>query len=261
MAESDPRIWIIVKDSDGNTVRRVSGPIEQGINRVAWDLRYPAPEAVRLESESSSSDDEPSGLLAAPGSYTATLAKEVNGEIASLTAPIHFDVVRMRQGALSGSSTADAAAFWRSYEDAVRDATAVNRSLGIQMTRVEAMKKALSRANVAPGDLDVRLNELRVTLQTVENNLFGNRAKRQVGEKTKPTVGDRLFSVELGIGESTYGPTATHQESLHIVNEQLLRIRTELTATSADATALGEDLLKAGAPWVQGNPLPQQELK
>ena len=34
MAESDPRIWIIVKDSEGNTVRRVSGPVEQGMNRV-----------------------------------------------------------------------------------------------------------------------------------------------------------------------------------------------------------------------------------
>jgi hypothetical protein len=48
---------------------------------------------------------------------------------------------------------------------------------------------------------------------------------------------------------------------LEIVNEQLRRVRSALAAASADAVELGEDLLKAGAPWVEGNPLPQLELK
>ena len=84
MAESDPRVWIIVEDSEGNTVRRVSGPVGQGMNRVAWDLRHPAPEALRLRSASSSSGSEPAGLLAAPGNYSATLTKEVGTEITTL---------------------------------------------------------------------------------------------------------------------------------------------------------------------------------
>lgn len=257
MAESDPAIWIVVTDSDGNTVRRVSGPIEQGMNRVAWDLRYPAPEAVSLTSAQASSDDEPSGLLAAPGSYSASLTKEVNGELTTLTTPVHFEVVPLREGALQGSSPAEAAAFWRSYEDAVRDSSAVSKTLATEMARVEAMKKALSRAAVAPGNLDNRLNSLRVALQAIEDELYGNRAKRQVGEKTKPTIGDRLFSVELGIGQSTYGPTATHQKSLEIVSTQLSEIKSALTAASTEATALGDELLQAGAPWVEGNPLPE----
>jgi len=259
MAEADPKIWVIVRDSRGNTVRRVSGPIAKGMNRVAWDLRYPAPEALSVEmsSGSSSDDTEPSGFLAAPGRYTATLAKEVDGQFASLTDAIEFDVIPLREGALRGSTPEEATAFWRSYEDTVRDATAVGKNLSAEMARVEAMRSALSRATVAPGELDERLDRLRVALQSIEDDLYGNRAKREIGEKTRPTIGDRLFSVELGIGQSTYGPTATHLKTMLIVNDQLQQIKADLAKARAMSETLGGDLLEAGAPWVEGFPLPQ----
>jgi hypothetical protein len=196
-------------------------------------------------------------MLAAPGSYSATLAQEVNGEMTILTPPIHFEVVPLREGALPGSSHSDVVAFWRSYEDAVRDSSAVNRLLRVEMARVEAMKKALSRATIEPGDLDERLQRLRVALQKIEDELYGNRARRQVGEKTKPTLGSRLFSVQLGVARSTYGPTATHRKSLDIANAQLRQIKNALAEARAEATALGESLLQAGAPWVEGSPLPE----
>jgi hypothetical protein len=257
MAESEPAIWIVVKDADGRTVRRVSGPIEQGMNRVAWDLRHPAPEAVVLSSRPSPFDSEPKGMLAAPGRYSATLAREVDDEIAILTPPIHFEVKPLRGGALPGSPHSDVAAFWRSYEDTVRDSSAVTRSLGVEMARVDALRKALSRATIEPGDLDARLKRLRVALQRIEDELYGNRARRQVGEKTKPTIRSRLFSVQLGVARSTYGPTATHRETLGIVNAQLREIKKALAEARAEAAALGESLLQAGAPWVEGSPLPE----
>ena len=255
LAESDPRIWIIVNDSDGNTVRRVSGPTNQGINRVAWDLRYPSPEALGLGSSSGSGS---LGLLAAPGNYSATLVKEVDGEITTLNPPVRFEVVPLREGALQGSSYAEAAAFWRAYENSVRTASAVNRTLGNELNRVEAMKTALSRAAIAPGTLDERLNRLRTKLQDIDDRLYGNRAKRQVGEKRSPTVGSRLSAVDLGVYHSTYGPTATLRTTLQIANAQLEQIKSDLEEAQDEAAVLGQDLLQAGAPWVEGNRLPRR---
>jgi len=31
-----------VTDANGHVVRRLTGPITAGVQRVAWDLRYPA---------------------------------------------------------------------------------------------------------------------------------------------------------------------------------------------------------------------------
>jgi hypothetical protein len=118
------------------------------------------------------------------------------------------------------------------------------------------MKKALSRSTAAPGELDERLDGLRTRLKDLEDELLGNRAKLQVGEKTSPTVGSRLSAVELGVYQSTYGPTATLRETLEIANAQLREIQSDLEEARAEAVALGQGLLEAGAPWVEGNPLP-----
>jgi hypothetical protein len=258
MVESDPAIWVVVKDSTGKTVRRVRGPTGQGMHRVAWDLRYPAFEAVGPNSITSPSDTEPVGMLVAPGSYSATLARELDGEVITLTAPVHFEVAALRKGALPGSTPAEAAAFWRSYEDAVRDSSAVNRLLGIELARADAMKVALSRATIEPGSLDQGLERLRAALLKIEDDLYGSRARRQVGERTGPTIESRLSSVELGVVQSTYGPTATHRMSLEIVSSQLRQIKMDLATARAEAAVLGDDLLRAGAPWVEGNPLPER---
>jgi hypothetical protein len=91
----------------------------------------------------------------------------------------------------------------------------------------------------------------------LQDDLTGNRAKRQVGEKQSPNVDSRLNTVNLGIYASTYGPTNTHRMTLDLANEQLTQVRSELVRARSDAAGLGNDLLKAGAPWVEGNPLPE----
>ena len=72
----------------------------------------------------------------------------------------------------------------------------------------------------------------------------------------RPTVGSRLGAVELGLVSSTYGPTPTHEMALEIAVAQLQQIKSDLEAARAEAAALGDDLLEAGAPWVEGNRLP-----
>lgn len=93
-------------------------------------------------------------------------------------------------------------------------------------------------------------------MQGIDDRLYGNRAKREVGERVRPTVGSRLSVVDLGVYHSTYGPTATLRNTLEIANAQLEQIKSELEEAQAEAAALGADLIRAGAPWVEGSLLP-----
>jgi hypothetical protein len=43
---------------------------------------------------------------------------------------------------------------------------------------------------------------------------------------------------------------------MEIVDSQLNQIKTDLAASIAAAETLADDLLAAGAPWVEGSPLP-----
>ncbi|GMQ82538.1 MAG: hypothetical protein BMS9Abin05_1992 [Rhodothermia bacterium] len=250
--EAAPAILFTVTDSDGNVVRRIEGPVTGGFHRVAWDLRYPAPQAIQLGSK----DSGLSGMLAAPGTYTVTMSKRVDGAVTSLSSPQTFDVVPLRSGALEGSSPGDVASFWRSLEEAIRESSAVQMALSDALKKVDAMKVALSRATAPPGDLDSRIHQAKQDLLELDGELNGMRAKQQPGERTRPTVNARLFSVSRGVSTSTYGPTATHRQQLQIANEQLAGSKGQLEELQIRLAGLVRDLIAAGAPWVEGEALP-----
>ena len=250
-----PKIWISVEDSRGDVVRRVPGSAGKGFHRVAWDLRYPAADAIDLDS----GGDEPgSGFLAAPGTYTATLYRQLDGKVSQLAQSQQFEVVRLRRGALPGARPAVAAAFWRDYEDATRTASALQLTLRKALTKVKAMKLALASSTAEAGVLDERLHDLRMELLELDGKLSGNRSKQQPGEKTKPNIGYRLFAVARGIGQSTYGPTETNRRGLEIAVNQLTDAQAELESAKAKMSALAQDLLDAGAPWIEGEALPER---
>ncbi|MEM8895341.1 MAG: glycosyl hydrolase, partial [Bacteroidota bacterium] len=246
--EDAPKIWITVKDSQGNVVRRVEGPTKKGFHRVAWDLRYPAPSAISLGANWGGK-----GLMAAPGKYTATISKYVDGTHTPLGETIEFDVVPLREGALEGAPHTEVAAFWRSYEDAIGKASAINISMNNAMKRINAMQKALAKSESAPGSLDDQIHALNQKVLALEADLNGMASKREPGEKTKPTIGSRLFAVERGVSLSTYGPTQTNQEQLAIANAEIERMTKALSELDIELRSAGKALQDAGAPWVEGN--------
>lgn len=251
--QAAPKIWLTIKDSYGNVVRRIEGSVKKGFHRVAWDLRFPVPNVVELNpGPPPMFGGGPEGLMAAPGTYTVTLSKQVDGKITELSSPQSFDVVPLRKGALEGASIDEVAGFWRKYEAAVREATALQSVLAMTMKKTKAMQTALLNSTVKSGDLDFRLHELQQDLMNLDVVMNGMRTKQEPGEKTNPAIGDRLFAVSRGIDHSTYGPTETTKQTMAIVEKQLKSSRTTLETLVDRASTLGKDLVKAGAPWVEG---------
>jgi len=253
--EAKPEIWLTVKDSDGNVVRRVQGKTEKGFHRVAWDLRYPALDPII---DTSQSDNQPQGMLAAPGDYTVTLSKQVNGTTTDLSEPAPFKVERLRKGALEGAEPKTVAAFWKELADLQRSAYAAYQALEDALKRTKALQLALTRTPAAPGNLDKQLHGLRSELQKLDSQLNGNPAKNQIGENNDPTIGSRLFMLSLATGRSTYGPTPAHKRQFEITSTEFKELGDKLDSIlSEQIPTLEKALQDAGAPWVKGQPLPK----
>ena len=255
--QEDPVIRLTVQDDQGHVVRRLEGPAEKGFHRVAWDLRYPAPDAIDRDMPASAGGNS-QGMMAAPGRYTVTLSQQVDGVVTLLSEPRSFEVVPMRRGALSGSPPREVAAFWRAFEETIRQSSAVQTVLSNAQRTATAMQFALARATAEPGDLDARLFQIKQDLQELDVELNGMSSKQQVGEKTRPTVGTRLSAVDRGVYHSTYGPTTTHREQLEIVRNELAGYQERLVRIQARLAELGQALINAGAPWVEGQPMPDR---
>ncbi len=256
--ENKPQIWLTIKNQAGETVRRLEGKTSKGFHRIAWDLRYPPSNAINMvEPPPPMWGGPPQGLLATPGTYTATLSQQVNGEITQLSEPQSFEVVPLREGALKGASPEEAAKFWRSYEEAVRLSSAMNIALRNTIIRTKRMQKVLRNSTIETGNIDTRLAAVKKELNRLSSDLYGSQAKNQIGEKTKPTIGNRLFSLSIGLGNSTYGPTSTHKNTLAIINKQLKEYKSRLESNQSNLSAIAKDLIKAGAPWMEGEDLPE----
>ncbi|MEL6324557.1 MAG: glycosyl hydrolase, partial [Pseudomonadota bacterium] len=255
LQETAPTILLTVRDSDGNVVRRLSGPAKKGFHRVNWDLRFPDRGAVVIPEEGVD-EEEPTGFLVAPGEYTVSLSKRVRGETTELVGPQSFMVERLRDGALPAQ--ADATDFWVEVSDFYRSVTATVLTLAELEQKVTLLAAAKDRA--AGGDpvsLDNSWQAIRTEVNAIDTLLNGNKARNAVSERTLATVQSRLNMVLLGLGASTYGPTQTHRDQFEFAQADFDDIRTRLT-TLVETTipAYERDLLEAGAPWVPGGQIP-----
>ncbi len=250
--EEKAKIWITVKDSDGDVVKRISAPAKEGFNRVNWDLTRNSKRPINPESTSSSQGWRSRGFMVMPGTYTASLSKQVDGEITPLSEPIAFKVKPLHEGALEGTPHEEFTAFINELEEVQTSLMAATHQMDESMKKVKAMQIALGRTDGDIVGLSKGIHELKKELTKLQIEMEGNPAKEMIGEKNNPTVSDRFYMAYRG-ANTTYGPTKLHKECLTMAKNQLTIIDTKLSAITEQLPALEQQLYQAGAPWIQGS--------
>jgi photosystem II stability/assembly factor-like uncharacterized protein len=246
--EEKPKVLLTVRDKDGEVVRRIEGPVMKGFHRVAWDLRYPS--AYIIDFHSPNFDRESSGLLMPPGNYTVSLSKNINGEVTELSEPVPFTVKRLHQGALTGSSNEEILTYLDEVREMQLQVSAVTTLLNHTVKKVKGMQTALGRASSIPTTLESDLHQLNTELMDLREQLYGNRSKEEVGERSPPTINGRL-RVAAGGTRSSYGPTTTQRQNLEIARGELSTLSATLKAiTDIQMPKLEKQLVEAGAPWI-----------
>ncbi|NQV03122.1 MAG: glycosyl hydrolase [Bacteroidia bacterium] len=247
--EEMPKILLAIKNEDGEVIRRIKGPVKEGFHRIAWDLTYPA--AYVIDIHSTNTDRTSSGLLAPPGIYSVTLAKQINGVVTELSEPVSFTVKQLKQRAMTGSTPEEILAYLGEVREMQREASATSLALGNAIKKVKGMQTALIRSAASPGTLEADLHQAREELLDLEEQLYGNRSKQAVGERSPPTIYSRLGVAARG-ARTSYGPTATQTRNLEIAQKELPELLSKLkTITSQKIPSLEHALIDAGAPWME----------
>ena len=256
--EQDPEIWLTVRDADNNVVRRISGPTEKGLHRISWDLRFPASAAVPFDPiERASQAEFLEGHLAAPGEFSVTLSKRVRGVTTQLADPESFTVTRLRKGALEGAEPAEVLAFWQRLDELQRSASAANQITAELQARLTLLKEVLGRTHSAPTDLDDQWLALQTQLFDAVQALRGNQAQAATGVAAPASIISRLGRVLVGSGNSTYGPTQTHKDTLGFAEADFTKVKEQISQLQEQAVpALEASMQAAGAPWTPGAKLP-----
>jgi photosystem II stability/assembly factor-like uncharacterized protein len=249
--QGESKIWLTITDDNGYVIRKIKAPVSKGFHRVAWDLKYPGTMAIDIHTENNNAWGFKA--MAAPGTYTVSMSKEIDGEVSPLSEPISFEVKQLREGALEGSTPEKTVAFWKEIQDLQGQISATSIELSHAIKKVKGMQLALSRTGKQPGELDGKLYQTSQDLQNIQEQLYGNPSKNEIGEKNNPTVRSRLRAATSGVENSTYGPTPTHERSLELAEKEYKELQKELNAIVKEKIPNLENQLKeAGAPEIKG---------
>lgn len=251
--EKDPAVLITIKDENGSVVNRVEGPAKKGFHRVNWELNYPSKDVVELEQESEGGFFFGGGFTATPGTYTASLSKVVRGEVTSLSDPVTFDVVPLQDGALEGATDETITDFRNNLEAFQQDLSQATNSLQKQLEKINALQTALSRASEEAPQLAGRLNDARLELLEINEQMNGSEARNEIGERNPVSPRSRLFSGFRAL-RTTYGPTQMHRELIELGKQQLALFSREVNQIAdEEMPELEKAVQDAGAPPIEGS--------
>ena len=253
--EEAPAIIFTVTDASGRVVRRLTGPVTAGMQRVSWDLRYPPsslPPPPNPDNEDPFSDG-PGGPLVMPGAYKVSIAKRVDGVMTSLSAPQDFNIVVPGQ---EGMASGDRAALVEFQQKAARLQRAVQGALDATNAlkpRLALIRRALLETPAA-GDkllddataLDKRTNEILRALR-------GDSALRARNINLPPSINERVGNIVSTQRLSTARPTQTQISQYNTAAQDFEQTLAQLRQLiEGDLVRLEKQMEAAGAPWTPG---------
>ncbi len=252
--EEKPAVVLTVSDSDGNVVRRLTGPVDAGVHRVAWDLRYPALDPTDLEpsTEYDPYGDSPIGPLAAPGSYRVSLARRVDGEVTTLGEPHTFSTEALGTGSLPPPDRAALLAFQEKTGRLQRAVLGAVEAAGEAQKRLDHLKQALDDTPAADPALAAEARAIEGRLKDLEVALTGDEVVSGYNEPTPLSIVSRVQAIVSGHWTTTQAPTATHRRAYEIAGEEFGDALAKLQTLVDDVQALEAKAEAAGAPWTPG---------
>jgi hypothetical protein len=253
--EEAPAVIFTITDSSGRVVRRLTGPVTAGMQRVSWDLRYPPtslPPPPNPETENPF-DEGPGGPLVMPGAYRVSAARRVDGVLTPLGSPQDFEIVVEGQSSMSGPDRVALVEFQQKVARLQRAVQGALEAANALKPRLALIRRALLDTP-SVGDkllddaasLDKRTNDILRALR-------GDNALRARNINLPPSISERVGNIVGAQRLSTARPTQTQINQYNAAAQEFEQTLAQLRQLiEGDLARLEKQMEAAGAPWTPG---------
>jgi photosystem II stability/assembly factor-like uncharacterized protein len=253
--EEAPSVIFTISDASGRVVRRMTGPVTSGLQRVSWDLRYPPtslPPPPNPENENPF-DDGPGGPLVMPGTYKVSLAKRVDGVMTPLGQPQEFQVIVLGQESMSAADRAALVEFQQKVARLQRAVQGALDAANALKPRLVLIRRALLET---PGVGDRLLDDasaLDKRTNDILRALRGDSALRARNINLPPAISERVGDIVGSQRLSTARPTQTQINQYALAAQDFEQLLAQLRQLiERDLANLERQMEAAGAPWTPG---------
>jgi photosystem II stability/assembly factor-like uncharacterized protein len=253
--EEAPAMVLTVADEAGSVVRRLTGPVSAGFHRVAWDLRYAPANPASLEAVPADDpfSSPPAGPLAAPGTYTVSLARRVAGKLEAVGGPQRFQARPLGTATLPNQDRAGLLEFQQRTARLQRAVLGASQLAGDLRRQLSLIEKAVEDTPKAGATLMDEVRALGNRVRDIQVALNGDPVVRRHNEPTPASIVERVQGVVYGHWTATSGATETHRQSYAVAAEVFAPVLEQLrTLVEVDLKALNDRLEAIGAPWTPG---------
>ena len=241
ITEQKPGWYLEIKNKEGLIMKRLKLNDKKGFHRVTWNHTR----ASKIPGK------EVEDIRVAPGKYQAQIIQITpEGDIRKPEKAISFEITRLYEPALKGKPLNEVAAFWEKLDRLNAKVRVLQTDFNKLKENGKILHQAYLKAEREEPEIEKEIAALNKEITALELDIFGSKAKREVGERTKPGLYDRLSAVQMGVSNSSYGPTPTHLQSFAIAQKEYERYKQKVDALKKQVTGIKEKLEKAGAPYI-----------
>mgnify|MGYP001815595296 FL=1 len=248
--EEAPSVTLTVRDARGNVVQRIKGPAGKGFHRVAWNMRYPAPDPVDLDPPATRApwEGEPQGPMVLPGTYSVTLSQRLEGQLSDFGVR-EFVLKPLYSGGLVAEDRASVLEFQAKTAELLRAVMGANRAAAEIETRIKHLLQAVEDTPGATEQQAIAVRALNARMQDLQQQLGGDRTVSSRAEPVPMSLTARVRVIAGGSWESQSAVTGNYRDSFEIAASQFPEVLADLKAIAADLATLEAELEAEGAPW------------
>ncbi|MFK8011282.1 MAG: hypothetical protein AB8B80_04525 [Marinicellaceae bacterium] len=252
--EQAPALYFEITDSNNKVVNRVPASTKKGFHRTQWNMRLPAPDAVKLKQPSWVPywASAPMGPMATPGEYTATLYKWQTGELTQMGSPQSFNLKVLRNSPEITKNPQAVQDFHQKLSDMQRTIEGVSGKLGEMNNSMSHLYKALELTTSADKNSRMQLDAIRDRMIQFKVKLNGDSTISSRAEPVPWSVSQRVGTLFGSIIKTQYDVPQGFKDSYKIAEQELSDLVKELKSLDADLKSFEQYIESKGAPWTPG---------
>lgn len=248
-----PYLLFVIKDDQGNAVRKIKTGPKSGINRISWNFRHASTSPIKLKhgkpGRYSMADDGP---LALPGTYTVELYSAVDGHIHLLNEAVKFEIKPLNNQTLLAADKSALLKFQKQVSELRRSVNGTAKLMGEVNNRIKYLKAAVQQYPSVPVGLMAEVKAMEHHMQSLEVSMWGDKSKSSRDFETYPGITDRIGTIVYQLWFTTTAPTQTQIDGYTTAMEEYKPVFEKLQMVIKEVEDLESKLKSYDVPYLPG---------
>jgi len=247
--EEKPYLLFIIKDANGDEVRRITKAASSGMKRLTWDGRTTAFGNVNTKGEPLTKSS--AAYWAMPGNYTVSMYQSVDGKLEMLVENEAFNLLSLNQNTLLVPA-GDKIAFQKDLEQLRKRVSATARFANTLATQINEAKAAVRNTPNVPISTLEELRAMEYRLLDINLVLNGNSSLSKREFETEPGIQDRVGTAIWNNYYNMQATTGIQRMDYNIAKQEIEPVIDELKTLRSELNQIKGNLNSLGVPELSG---------